>query len=117
MPVYCYSVRNAMGDPTMTVERVYHMGEAPEEISLDDGAIATRDFIAEWAHVPTPKQWEQGMASDALAINPRQIPEATAFNKANGVPTTEYDRIGRPIFKSMHHRALYGRAWKACDYS
>jgi len=86
-------------------------------VTLADGAIATRDMVAEWGHVPTSKQWETGQKSDALAIGPSQIPEAMVFNKAHGVPTTEYDKVGRPIFKSMRHRAKYGRAWKACDFS
>ena len=44
--------------------------------------------------------------SDAAAVHPNQIAEASAIAKARGVPT-EFDGHGRPILTSRSHRKAY----------
>lgn len=48
--------------------------------------------------------------SDALAVHPRQVQEATENAKAKGVPT-DFLPDGRPILTSRSHRKAYLRAY------
>lgn len=50
------------------------------------------------------------MHSEALAVHPKQIKEATENAKKKGVPT-EFDQHGRPVFTSRAHQRAYGRAY------
>ncbi len=49
-------------------------------------------------------------ASDAMAVHPRQVPEAIESAKKKGVPT-EFLKDGRPLFTSRRHQAAYIRAY------
>lgn len=48
--------------------------------------------------------------SEALAVHPDQIQEATADAKAKGVPV-EFDRNGRPVFTSSRQFRAYAKAY------
>jgi hypothetical protein len=50
------------------------------------------------------------MVSEAMAVHPRQIPEAEASARAKGVPTS-FDGEGRPVFNDPGHRKAYCRAY------
>ena len=78
------------------------------------GKVARRDYHAEQAGMDNTC-WEpqKYIHSQAMAVHPSQIPEARAFNKSMGVPTTDYDRTGAPVFTSRRHQKLYGEAWGA----
>lgn len=62
--------------------------------------------------VPYPAGWP--MASEALAVHPRQRKEATEDAKKKGVPTY-FDRHGRPVFRSQGHRSAYLKAYNKID--
>lgn len=63
-------------------------------------------------HFHTPTCWP--MVSEALAVLPKQITEATESAKKHGVPT-RFDQSGRPIFESRQHRKAYLRAYNFHD--
>lgn len=48
--------------------------------------------------------------SEALAVNPKQIPEAIEDARKKGVPT-DFDKLGRPIFTSRAHAKAYQKAY------
>lgn len=54
------------------------------------------------------------MASEAMGVHPSQVEEATADAKKKGV-TTEFDKIGRPVFTSRAHRKAYLAAYGVHD--
>ena len=66
-----------------------------------------------------PKNWTMGpvslvsfkpLHSEALAVHPKQIEEATEDAKQKGVPT-EFDPEGRPIFTSSRHFREYAKRY------
>ncbi len=50
------------------------------------------------------------IVSDALAVHPKQVQEATEDAKRKGVPT-EFLPDGRPILRTRGHRRAYLRAY------
>ncbi len=48
--------------------------------------------------------------SDALAVHPRQVKEATESAKMHGVPT-DFTRDGRPLIRSRSHQKAYLKAY------
>jgi hypothetical protein len=59
--------------------------------------------------------WKE-LHSDAAAVHPKQIKEATESASSKGVPTN-FDSEGRPIFTSRTHRSRYLRAYGFFDRS
>ncbi len=59
-----------------------------------------------------PACWPQ--KSEALAVHPDQIGEATEVARQKGVPT-EHDPQGRPIFTDRNHRKRYCAAFGYFD--
>lgn len=49
--------------------------------------------------------------SEALAVHPKQVEEATASAKAKGVPT-EFTPDGRPVIRSRAHQKAYLKAYR-----
>ncbi len=47
--------------------------------------------------------WKRPVLSDALAVHPAQIAEASEYNRANGVPT-DYAPDGRAIITDRDHK-------------
>lgn len=70
------------------------------------------DLEARYVGTPHPAGWP--MKSEALAVHPDQIGEAHADAVKMGVPT-DFDRVGRPIFRSQGHRAAYCKAYGVRD--
>jgi len=107
MPHYCYTVPGTK----RTYTRFFHTSDIrPQYIYTQDGKRAYRDIMAEQrCSTGRARQWARGLASDALAVHPDQIPEARAYDKAHGVPT-EYKADGRPIFTGRGHRKAYCKA-------
>lgn len=50
------------------------------------------------------------MTSEAAAVHPKQVVEATRGAAERGVPT-HFDRLGRPVFTSRAHRKAYLKAY------
>jgi hypothetical protein len=63
---------------------------------LETGKGSNADSLCPW----------KPLHSEAIAVHPNQIAEATAQAIEFGVPT-EFDKIGRPIFTSRSHRKEY----------
>jgi len=61
-------------------------------------------FFGEPPAVPPPANWP--LHSDAMGVNPKQIPEAMANAKKHGVPL-EFTSEGEAIFTSARHRKAY----------
>lgn len=57
---------------------------------------------------PSPGAWP--MKSEAVAVHPNQIEEATVSAVNKGVQT-DFDRQGRPIFRDRGHRRRYLRTY------
>jgi len=74
-----------------------------------------RDLRAE--HLPRPGKVERwrNFYSEALAVHPKQIPEARDFLKARGVQDTQFDSWGRPKLVSRKHRKDVCRAFGVHD--
>jgi hypothetical protein len=97
MITYCYSVD---GEPP--VEREFPRGEAPSEITLEDGRVAARDYRAELQ--PTHSSgsgWP--FACYASGVQPEQRKELQDYLAKKGVPT-EVNRNGDPIYRNINHR-------------
>ncbi len=56
------------------------------------------------------RPWVQPVLSDALAVHPKQVQEATESAKKKGVPT-EFLADGRPKFTSARHMKAYCKAY------
>lgn len=69
-----------------------------------DQGLAGGDSLVGW----------KPLASEALAVHPRQIAEAEESARRKGVPT-EFDSQGRPVFTSRSHRRQYLRAYNFHD--
>lgn len=54
------------------------------------------------------------IVSDALAVHPRQVKEATEHATKLGVPT-DFQPDGRPVLRTRAHRAAYLRAYGFFD--
>lgn len=54
------------------------------------------------------------MASEAVAVHPKQVEEAHRVAREKGVPT-EYDKVGRPVFTDRGHRKAYLKAFGVKD--
>jgi len=88
------------------------------KITLDDGSVrfevmgqlmTEEEFDRAFApEAPDPCSligWKP-LVSDALAVHPKQVKEATDDAEKKGVPT-EFRRDGRPIFRTREHRKRY----------
>ena len=79
---------------------------------LDDREVTREEFFA--AFPPVASTSGEGLigfeplASDALAVHPRQVAEATELAKERGVPT-EFLPDGRPVFTSSRHFRQYAK--------
>jgi hypothetical protein len=102
MPTYCYEDQDGQ-----VIERWFRMGEAPQEIKLDGGAVANRSYRAERPNVPCEKGWP--LECIASGVHPDQAQELRDHLRGRGVPT-EVSRDGNPIYRNAQHRK---RALKA----
>lgn len=57
-------------------------------------------------------QWP--LHSEAMAVNPEDIPKAREIAKQHGL-STDYDRNGCPILTSQRHRKLHAEAFGFYD--
>lgn len=107
MPVYCYSTESGE-----RCEKVFRMGAAPKEIR-EGGKVFLRDVAAEHrGSVHTPGNWP--LLSDAFAVSPSEVAEASKDAHLKGVPT-DFAPDGRAIFRDAAHRRAYCRAYHAFD--
>lgn len=60
------------------------------------------------------RPWSRPLASDALAVHPKQVKEATDDAAKKGVPT-DFDSLGRPLFRDRNHRKRYCQAYGFYD--
>lgn len=54
------------------------------------------------------------LASDALAVHPKQVAAMRELDKKKGVPT-DYTPSGRPVFRDRGHRRAYLKAYGKID--
>jgi hypothetical protein len=94
---------------------VFPMGEAPEEIVLPYGARATRARDVEYTCQGGQQAGAWPMTSNALAVHPSQRREYYEFSVKHGVPT-EFDKRGRPVFRTKKHRKRYSELVGASDF-
>lgn len=99
IPTYCYSTE----DGTEVHDRIFRMGEAPEQITLDDGRVAKRSFQAE--NSPRKARGEGWPMEPCVAsgVNAAQAPELRKFLEDRGC-STEVTGNGDPIYRSPSHR-------------
>ena len=110
MPIYCYK-----SDNNEIVDRFFPMGEAPENIVLEDGTTARRDFQAEGVtgqmvgtenpvknrkHPSRPWPMAPCVASGVHASQAQELRDHLA---ERGVPT-KVTNDGDPIYTSAAHR-------------
>lgn len=90
-------------------------GTSDKPVFLIDGKEVTKE---EFDQVFKPQPlgdgagligWHRPVVSDALAVHPDQVEEASEHAKKLGVPT-EFQADGRPIFRSSKHFRSYARA-------
>jgi hypothetical protein len=60
------------------------------------------------------RPWSKPLASEALAVNPKQIKEAVEDARVKGVPT-DFDGAGRPLFRDRKHRRQYMQVYGFYD--
>ena len=84
----------------------------PSEATLvcRDGEWVEANYVRPCSADP----WAEGLHSEALAVMPRQVSEATELLKSRGV-TTDFDTKGRPIFTSRTHRRRHCEALGVFD--
>jgi len=111
MPTYCY-----LNPKTAEIiEEVFPMDSIPEYYVLDDGTVCERCLPAEIAGQGGMRPTCWPMKSHALAVHPSQRDEFAKFDAEHGVPT-EYDRMGKPIYRSQKHRKAHCELHGAVDY-
>jgi hypothetical protein len=96
VPLYCYRLEDGR-----IVLRNCPVGKAPKVIN-HNGFKGERDIVAEHQnHMDTPGNWP--MHSDALGVNPDQIPEAVKQLAEAGVHA-EFNAEGQMKIESRQHR-------------
>jgi hypothetical protein len=102
--------------------RIVHRDGAAESLYYLDGKEVSREeffasFPAQEVESDTGKPGAPSslisfkpLHSEALAVHPRQIKEATEDAVRKGVPT-EFDPEGRPIFTSSRHFRRYAKRY------
>lgn len=81
------------------------MGEAPETLERD-GVLFARDFAAEGKGRKNTA-WSTPLLSEAAGVNPCNIPEAVAADRANGMHVEYCQRTGRAKYTSREQRAKH----------
>ncbi len=95
---YCYTAEAG----SIPVEREFERGEAPPEITLDDGRKAQRDYRAELQPThATGAGWP--FACFASGVQPEQRKELQDYLAKKGVPT-EVNGSGDPVYRNSAHR-------------
>lgn len=85
-----------------------------KEYLIDGKVVSEDDFRAAFPEredhravmFATAYSLTRPLASDALAVHPKQIEEARARDKRHGV-SVDYDRHGRPLFTCAAQRRKY----------
>ena len=115
MPTYCYERKDTgeVLELVMTIAEMEARQNENGEIILEDGVSAFRNFNAELGGFRySAGTWP--MYSDACGVHESQIGEAYAASVRKGVPT-EFDSIGRAIFRDKGHRKRYCEAYGYFD--
>lgn len=109
MPLYCYYDPET-GDRIellMSIDEMLAKGDDDAAI-VHEGRYLRRDFVRETGgRINTA--WSNPLASDAVGVNPDQIPEAIEHSRKIGVPI-EFNRDGQALFTSRGHRKRYCEA-------
>jgi hypothetical protein len=104
MPQYCYCTEDGL-----LVEKTFQMGHAPDEITLPNGKVATRDRRAELAGSTISVRGGGGssrawpMACCASGVHPSQAGELREHLVKRGCKT-EVTPGGDPVYTSAEHR-------------
>jgi hypothetical protein len=80
------------------------------QVSQDEFDSLVPDALSGTGRSGASLQSWQPILSDALAVHPDQVAEATLDAKRKGVPT-EFMPDGRPILRTRQHRKEYLRAY------
>lgn len=114
MPTYTYKLPNGQ-----QVDRVMSIAEMQATEQKDetgkkyieiDGEKAIRTYSA---RTVLPGNWP--IESQACGVNPSQVAEAIAADRANGVPTRYNPVSGNPIFESPGHRRRWMKSQRMHD--
>jgi hypothetical protein len=113
MPTYCYQFlegprRGKIEELVMSVDEMQEFQDR-NGCGRIDGFLVQRSFSAERPGANSHMSSNWPMKSEAAAVHPSQIGEATEFYRNKGVPTS-FDRLGRPVLESRAHRKAFLRA-------
>lgn len=86
---------------------------------IDNREVSKRDFDSAFPDKPLHDGDFGGLSgkstrpklSEALAVHPKQVQEATDDAKKKGVPT-EFAPDGRPVIRSRAHQKAYVKAYR-----
>jgi hypothetical protein len=93
-----------------TREVVCMISDRPEELLCGCGGAMERDWKAELIPMTDKCELYRGHSSEALAVDPRDIPEAMETDRRMGVSTEGYTKEGSPIFSSYRQKKAYAKA-------
>jgi putative FmdB family regulatory protein len=112
MPAYCFKC-NECGRKEQVVRLI---ADRNEPVSCNDcSSDMSRDLQGEFGGFRnTPGNWP--LLSDAMAVHPDQIAEATSANRRNGT-NVGYTPDGRAIFESRAQRKAHCQAYGYHDNS
>lgn len=104
MPMYTHLCPNCITEdevvkPMSEYDRVEHCSNC--------GSVTNRDFQADLPNTPADR-YATTIVSDAMAINPEQIPEHKRL-----FPDIKLTKEGQPIFEKYSHHEAY---LKKCNY-
>ncbi len=110
MPIYRYRREdtNELVEMTMSVAEHARKQKRGGRIRLDDGSYALRD----WAPQSVGKTRKPGcwpMRSDAMGVNPDQIPDAVAECNRHGISAEFHSETGQLKLDSPKHRKQHAR--------
>lgn len=89
----------------------------PDQYFLDGKEVTRAEYDAAFPDKPiggSAPCFFKPIVSDALAVHPRQVKEATEDARRKGVPT-DFQPDGRPIFRTRQHRSEYLRRYGFYD--
>lgn len=81
----------------------------PDRYYLDNRQVTEGEYRAAFPERPLesvpymPRSYPTPQPSDALAVHPKQVKEATEYARSRGVPT-DYLPDGRPLVRSCAHQ-------------
>lgn len=101
----------------MIARHIFGRGRQPDQYLLDGREVTKEEYDRALPDKPMGGQapcFFKPLESDALAVHPDQVKEATADAARKGVPT-DFLADGRPVLRTRKHRAAYLKAYGFFD--